>query len=78
MAADLERLVRWESSGGTWRVLARRPDGLDVALLTCVGDETMDLISSSEPGLLAYVGGRTASDQPTDATGDSAHRLPRA
>lgn len=66
---DLDRLLRWEDSGGTWRVAARRrvgPDGggdeVTLSLLTCDGGEEMDALTSSDPELLAYVrsGGPTA------------------
>jgi len=53
---DLQTLVRWRDSGGTWRVLARTPAGLRIALLTCAGDEQMGELGSSDPQLLAYVG----------------------
>lgn len=62
---DLQRLLRWEESGGTWQVAARRTvrtggDGeageeLTLSLLTCDGGEEMDVFSSTDPELLAYV-----------------------
>ncbi|NUL48246.1 hypothetical protein F7P69_24005 [Cellulosimicrobium funkei] len=59
---DLQRLLRWEDSGGTWSVAARRAVGSDgggeevtLSLLTCDGGEEMDVFSSSDPELLAYV-----------------------
>lgn len=62
---DLQRLLRWEDSGGTWRVAARRnpaagaPRGsgqeITLSLLTCDGGEEMEVFSSSDPDLLAYV-----------------------
>lgn len=53
---DLEQLLRWESSGGTWQVLARSPGVVEVALLTCAGDEEMGRLRSRELDLAAYVG----------------------
>lgn len=62
---DLQRLLRWEDSGGTWRVAARRKRDAGVpgrpaqevtlSLLTCDGGEEMEVFSSSDPDLLAYV-----------------------
>ncbi|VXB14165.1 hypothetical protein [Citricoccus sp. K5] len=58
---DLQRLRRWEESGGTWAVAARRatPSGetVTLALMTCDGGEEMDVFSSSDPGLVEYVSG---------------------
>ncbi|MFC7402819.1 hypothetical protein [Citricoccus sp. GCM10030269] len=51
---DLQRLLRWEESGGTWRVKHVRRSSLSVALLTCDGGEEMDVITSSDPRLLAH------------------------
>lgn len=62
MGADLEVLRRWETGGATWRVLARTPGRLDVALLTCDAGEQVGRIVSADPGLLSYVGDRTRSD----------------
>ena len=55
-------LQRWEDSGAIWRITGRGPDGLDIDLVTCTGDEVVDRLRSSDPALLAYVGDRTASD----------------
>jgi hypothetical protein len=62
VGADLDVLRRWESGGATWRVLARTPDGLDVALFTCDAGEQVGRLVSTEPDLLAYVGERTTSE----------------
>ena len=62
MGADLDVLRRWEAGGATWRVLARTPGELDVALLTCDGGEQVGRLVSTEPDLLAYVGDRTAAE----------------
>lgn len=58
----LEVLRRWEESGGTWRVLARRGEELTISLRTCTGGEEADRLTSADPALLAYVGGRSAGD----------------
>lgn len=54
-SADVERLTRWRAAGGGWRVLARTPTSLVVALVTCDGAEEMDRVVSSDPALRAYV-----------------------
>ncbi len=43
-------------------MLARTPDELDVALLTCDGGEQVGRLVSTEPDLLAYVGDRTTAE----------------
>jgi len=57
----LERIRRWELSGGFWRVLDRRPHGLVVALLTCDAGEEMDRLVTSDPDVREYVGERESS-----------------
>jgi hypothetical protein len=52
---DLRRLLRWEESGGTWKVAVRRRDNVTLTLTTCDGGEAMDAITSSDPELLAHV-----------------------
>jgi hypothetical protein len=62
VADDLEVLRRWEAGGATWRVLARLPGQLDIALLTCDAGEQVGRLVSSDPALQAYVGERSRSD----------------
>jgi rifampin ADP-ribosylating transferase len=63
----VERLQRWESSGGIWRVMGRSPDGaVVVAMETCAG-EPMDQFTSSDPELVDYIGEREMSDGSLDA-----------
>lgn len=52
---ELDRLLRWERSGGTWRVLPGRGDRLVVVLETCDGGEEMDRLAVTEPDLRAVV-----------------------
>ncbi len=59
---DLDRLLRWEAAGGTWRVLNRRPGLLTVALRRCDGGEAVDHFSSADPDLLALVEQRGEED----------------
>jgi hypothetical protein len=61
------RLRRWEASGATWRVVARTPSELVIALLTCDAGEEVDRFHSADPNLLAYVGARDRSDQTPSA-----------
>ena len=60
--APLETLQRWETSGGHWQVISRRPAGLIVALLRCDGGEEMHRIASADPALAAYIGDREARE----------------
>jgi hypothetical protein len=55
-------LRRWEDGGGSWLVRRRSARGVDLTLLTCDGGEEMARLISGDPGLLAYLGDRTRSD----------------
>lgn len=55
-------LRRWTDSGGIWRVIARRPGAVTIALLPCTGGEEVDRLVSDDPGLLRYLGDRTGSE----------------
>ncbi len=46
-----------------WRVVDRRRDTVTVALYRCDGGEEVDRISSADPHLLRFLGGRTSSEQ---------------
>ncbi len=59
-SADLEELLRWEGSGGTWRVVGEAGRGLELELLSCGRDEVMGQLCSAEPDLVAYVGEETS------------------
>lgn len=63
MSDDVVKLVRWVDSGATWRVLARTPDLLEIALCSCDAGEEVDRFSSADPCLRAYVGDRDRSDE---------------
>lgn len=52
---DVERLTRWTEAGGEWRVVARTPPSVAVAMLTCDGGEEMQRIVSSDPTFVAYL-----------------------
>ncbi len=55
-------LERWEAAGSRWRVVGRSTAGVTIALLTCDGGEEVSRLTSGDPDLLAFVGGRTSSD----------------
>jgi hypothetical protein len=60
--APLAVLLRWEGSGGVWRVVRHDPSGLEIVLLTCSANEEMGRILSADPELLEHVGSRTSSE----------------
>nr|WP_083904686.1 hypothetical protein [Nocardiopsis kunsanensis] len=55
MGDPVDRLLRWEEHGGTWRVITRGPDGVTVELCTCTGGEAVDRWTSDDPDLVALV-----------------------
>jgi hypothetical protein len=52
---DAGRLRRWEDAGALWRVVARGPDDVEIALLTCDAGEVVDRFRSADPELLALI-----------------------
>lgn len=65
--SDLDQLLRWETSGGTWRVAGRASPEItlvEIALCRCDGGEEVDRLTTSEPAVLAYVGERETSEDP--------------
>jgi hypothetical protein len=56
------RLDRWETAGGTWRLLSLTPVSATVALCRCDGGEEVERLVSADPELLAYLGTRTSSE----------------
>ena len=61
---DLDRLRRWEDSGGIWRVVGRRSDTVTVALCRCDGGEEVDRFVTAEPAARDHIGGRASSEEP--------------
>jgi hypothetical protein len=55
---DLDRLLRWEDSGGGWRVAAVGNGSVTLSLVTCDGGEEMAVLTSTESALLDHVGDR--------------------
>ena len=50
----LERLRRWEASGGSWRLLALSSAGAELELCACTG-EPMERMVTGDPELLAHL-----------------------
>ena len=57
-------LVRWEESGGVWRVSARHPGTVEVSLLRCDAGEVIDRITSGEAAWLEHLHDRSGSEDP--------------
>ncbi len=53
--ADLDRLLRWEGAGGTWRILAELDGSVMVSLCRCDGGEEADRFTTSDSDVLEYV-----------------------
>jgi hypothetical protein len=56
-------LQRWEDCGAVWQVIARRVDGVTVALLRCDGGEEVDRFTSDDLRLLTFIGDRESSEE---------------
>ena len=57
----VEVLCRWERSGAVWRVAARSPSALTLALMTCDGAQEVQRLTSADPDLFAFVGDRVTN-----------------
>jgi hypothetical protein len=68
--SELDRLHRWEESGGTWRVLGRRTESLTISLCRCDGGEEVDRFSTADPAVVAYVDDRETSEEPRPGLAD--------
>ncbi|HST64656.1 MAG TPA: hypothetical protein VLM05_05660 [Mycobacteriales bacterium] len=55
-------LERWQQSGAIWRVVARRGGAVTVSLCQCDGGAEVDRFTSADPALLAFLAGRTSSE----------------
>lgn len=62
---DLERLLRWQDSGATWRVLSYRDETITISLCRC-DDETeeVDRLVSQASDLIDFA--LTHGDSQTD------------
>jgi hypothetical protein len=67
---DLDRLRRWEDSGGTWRIVSRRADTVMIALCRCDGGEEVDRFSTSDPAVIEHLGDRETSEDPGGGLAD--------
>ncbi|WP_227982356.1 hypothetical protein [Nocardia spumae] len=59
----LAALIRWQDSGGVWRVLGRRGMDLTIGLFECTGGDQVGRIVSSDPRLRAFVGHRSGNEE---------------
>jgi hypothetical protein len=59
----LEDLLRWQDSGGLWRVDARTAQGLRLTLLSCSGTEEMAQLVTDDAQVLEFVGQRWTSQE---------------
>ena len=55
-------LQRWQDAGGVWRVVARSPSRVTVALCRCDAGEEVERLTSSHPGTVALLAGRDSSE----------------
>ena len=58
----IRTLIRWQVSGGVWRVRDRHSSMITVALLRCDAGEEVDRITSGHPEWLMYLQDRDSSD----------------
>jgi hypothetical protein len=56
--SPLDRLMRWETFGGHWRVASRTATRLEITLLTCGGGEEADGFETGDEDVIRYVGTR--------------------
>ena len=61
-SSALAAVLRWEERGGTWAVLRRSVDALEISLRTCTAGEEVERLTSADADLAAHVGGRDRSD----------------
>lgn len=55
-------LQRWEAGGANWRVVSRAGGTLRIELVTCTGDEVVDVLTSSDPALFEFIGDRSSNE----------------
>jgi hypothetical protein len=58
----VERLERWQQFGAVWRVVSQRAGTVTISLCRCDGGEEVGQIVSHDAHLLAWLRGRTSSD----------------
>lgn len=67
MTSHLDQLVRWEESGGHWRVLQRTATEVTVGLFTCDGGTEMSRLTAPGVELDGFLAGRSSSEDAGDA-----------
>ena len=60
---EMDRLERWQDFGAVWQVASRTASTVTISLCRCDGGEELDQLTSSDPDFLAWLGGRTSSEQ---------------
>ncbi len=76
-AADLVATVRrWETAGGTWRVVERSDQTIVLGLFSCDGGEEMERLVSSDPDLARFVD-EAARERDRDPAGRARQARPR-
>jgi hypothetical protein len=58
----IEVLTRWHEAGAVWRVVARSPAQVTVALCRCDGGEEVERLTTTDPHTLAFLAGRDSSE----------------
>lgn len=58
----VDKLRRWETSGGVWRVVDRSTSSVTVALLRCDGGEEVERLTSAAPEWLDRLRHRDSSE----------------
>jgi hypothetical protein len=58
----LDELLRWEASGGHWEVASDDGDVVRLALRTCLGDEVVGELVSSDSDVRQHLAGRNRDD----------------
>jgi hypothetical protein len=56
------RLKRWQEFGAVWRVASQAAGSVTISLCRCDDAEEIDRLTSNDPDLLGWLGGRTSSE----------------
>lgn len=59
-AAAVDVISRWEQFGGSWRVIGRTGQQVTISLCRCDGGEELQRLTSDDPALIAWLGGRSS------------------
>lgn len=55
MTSDLDKIRRWETAGGVWRIVARTSDSVTIALCQCTGGEEVERFVSRDADVITLV-----------------------